>query len=162
MQRIEAKDSEDEENMNLGIQPEFSTQTLETDFGDSPAPFFDDNTTLVELPPKSEEEFSSSESESQLNEAAPKIRSNQAVRTTESDSSEPQQPDHTEQREKFEIESRLHENYIWFVQKGTSNEEWNAFCTAETGQLKCQKERWKLFNEDTDEGEEDRGCETLL
>jgi len=158
MQRIEAEDSDAEEKLNSSMQTEISTQTLEDselDFGYSPEPYGDENPSLVELPPKSDEDVSLSESENKLNEAAPETQPNEAAHTTESDDDGPQQPGHTGQHQKFEIEARLHENYIRFVQKGTSNDEWNTFCEAETNRLKRQKEKWRLFNEDTDDDEED-------
>jgi len=51
---------------------------------------------------------------------------------------------------KFQITSKIQENYIKIIQKGASNEEWNAFCEAEKNRLRKNKRRWKLLNEDTD------------
>ena len=63
----------------------------------------------------------------------------------------------TQQRERFEIDSKLHEEYIDYVLKGRSDEEWNAFCRSEADRQLESKKKWKSYKRtiESDESSED-------
>ena len=55
---------------------------------------------------------------------------------------------------KFEIDSKLHETFIKMVQKGISNDEWNAFCRAETRSRRRDGDLWKKWSKSSEDDED--------
>ena len=59
-----------------------------------------------------------------------------------------ERPEEMNKPSRFQISSKIQENYIKMIQNSMSNEEWNMFCRAKKNCLRQNKRQWKLLNED--------------
>ena len=143
-----AEEIDAEELMGPDMTTEIRTRDLnECEEGreDSLISITEDPPTPAQQPPEFNDEDERPVSESERDVSA---------RGTDSDEDDFDQDNPAGKHERFELDTKSHENYIRLIQSGSSNLEWNAFCRAETDRLKHHKHKWHQLNEDTDDEED--------
>ena len=148
----EAPDSEPEvgETEASSKRPEISIDALkerECDFEYSPISDEDDFPTPAQRVQSIEGEREADEREDRAwNQNASPVSEGSRVDEKEVSEDDP---------DRFNWEQDLREDYIRMIQKGVSNEEWNAFCRDEKSRLRENKTHWKKWCYDDNDADDE-------